>query len=90
MKTNILAGLLALATAAAVLPETAAAHPFTADMKPAEGCVIGNACRPLNVDVPVYLWLVGGQQTQGVANQPDAAPRPIRDASLGLAPKAFA
>ena len=86
MKTSIIAGLLMLATAAAALPETADAHMFTADMKPQQGCVIGTACRPLNVDVPVYLWLVGGKQAQG-AVQPQDAPRPIRDASLGLQAK---
>ena len=54
-----------------------------------EGCVVGNICRPLNVDVPVYLWLIADTQTQGTG-EPRAGQREINDASLGLDRKTIA
>ena len=84
MKRTVFAGLLSLATA--VLPETNGADMSSADMNQPQGCVIGEACRPLKDDVPVYVWLVGGKPDQ-VTGHPQGAPKPIRDASAGLATK---
>lgn len=82
MKTNILAGLVALAATGA-LADTASAHLLTVDTKPAAAaCVIATACRPLHADVPVYLWLVDGKKAgTEVAGETQ---RKIKDASLGL------
>jgi hypothetical protein len=82
MNTHILAGMLTLAAATAMLSDTAAAQVLNANLRAPAGCVIGNECRPLNVDVPVYVWLIGGNQQQPVAHP---APRQqIKDTSLDL------
>ena len=92
MKTIV--RLLALTTVAgtAAFLDTAVATPLFPLFDRggiAEGCVVAHTCRPLNVDVPVYLWLIADNQTQGT-DGPRAAQREIKDASLGLDEKTMA
>ena len=89
MKTFVrLLALTAVGATAAFL-DTAAALPVFNRGAIAEGCVFAHSCRPLNVDVPVYLWLIADNQTKGT-DGPRAAQREIKDASLGLDEKTMA
>ena len=63
--------------------DTAAAAPLFNRGVSTQGCMVANTCRALNVDVPVYLWLIADHQTQGTGEHREGQ-RKIRDASLGL------
>jgi len=64
--------------------DTAAAAPlFNRGVSTQQGCMVANTCRALNVDVPVYLWLIADHQTQGTGEHREGQLK-IRDASLGL------
>ena len=70
--------------------DTAAAAPlFNRGVSTQQSCMLANTCRALNVDVPVYLWLIADNQTQGTGEHREEE-REIKDASLGLDQKTVA
>ena len=67
-------------------------HPSVRDVLPQERCnAVAHGCRPLNVDVPAYLWLIGDKQSRMADDASRAEPQQeIKDASLGLKTKTVA
>jgi hypothetical protein len=87
MKTFVLAGLLGAGTA--VLSDAGAAPLLGPGTSPQERGVIANSSRPLNVDIPAFLWLIADNQSKR-AYEPRQPQREIKDASLGLESKMMA
>jgi hypothetical protein len=89
MKTfSRLLAFTAVCGTAAVFDTAAAVPLFNGGVSAPQGCMVANTCRALNVDVPVYLWLIADNQTQGTGEH--EGQREIKDASLGLDQKTIA